>query len=152
MRFTALIGCVAVLAGCTAKESKPSDSSAADTTAAAPQMSPYIAGVWNVVVKPEGKDTVVTTYVLNTTDSATWLFAFPNGKPTEMHVTGLKGDTVLAETDLFDSSVRPGLKARTNAKFWMQDTMLVGKNVVHYQTTGSDTLRIFDTEGTRKKN
>ena len=151
MRYTTLIGCIALAAGCTAKGDAASDSSAADTTAAAPQMSPYIAGIWNVEVRPEGKDSVATTYLLNTTDEATWLFAFPNGKPIQMRVTGLKGDTVLSETDWFDSSVRPGMKARSTSRTWMLDTMLVGKTTVRYQTTGADTMRVFDTRATRKR-
>jgi len=151
MRYTFLVGCVALLASCTAKGENGSDTSAADTTVAAPEMSPYIAGIWNVEVRPEGKDSVATTYLLNTTDSETWLFAFPNGKPVQMKVTGLKGDTVLSETDWFDSSVRQGLKAKSSSRTWMQDTMLVGKTTVHYQTSGPDTMRIFDTRATRKR-
>jgi hypothetical protein len=151
MRYTFLIGCIALIAGCTAKGDKASDSNAVDTTAAAKEMSPYIAGIWNVEVRPEGKDSVATTYLLNTTDPETWLFAFPNGKPIQMKVTGLKGDTVLSETDWFDSSVRPGLKARSSARTWMLDTMLVGKILVHYQTSGPDTTRLFDTRATRKR-
>ena len=101
-------------------------------------------------VKPEGRGTVMATYVLNTTDSAAWSFAFPKGKKVPMRVTSVSGDTVITETDWFDSSVRPGLKARSNVKSWMQDGKLIGKNVVHYQTKGADTLRIFDTEGTKQ--
>ena len=155
MRFTALAGCVALVAGCSTKEAPP----AADTTAmapaaeaapAAPASLATFAGVWNVNVKPEGRDTVVATYVLNTTDSTAWSFAFPKGKTIPMRVTSVRGDTVVTETDWFDSSVRPGLKARSNGTSWMQSGKLVGKNVVHYQTTGADTLRIFDTEGTKQ--
>lgn len=156
MRFAALAGSVALIVGCSTKEAPP----AADTTAmaapapaaapAAPASLATFAGTWNVNVKPEGQDTVVATYVLNTTDSTAWSFAFPKGKRVPMKVMSVSGDTVITETDWFDSSVRPGLKARSNVKSWMQDGKLMGKNVVHYQTTGADTLRIFDTEGTKQ--
>ena len=153
MRLIALLGCVAIVAGCTAKENPP----AADTTAMAPAPAPApamslasIAGMWNVTVKPEGKDTVVATYVLNTTDSTAWTFAFPGAKPVPMKITGMSGDTVMTETDWFDSAVRKGLKTRTNATAWMQDGKLVGKTVAHYQTTGPDTVRVFMTEGTKQ--
>ena len=148
MRRFALAGSVVLLCACTAKETKTADTSAPPPAA----LSPYIAGVWDVQLKPEGKDSVVTTFVLNTTDSAEWLFQFPNGKPNPMHITSLKGDTVMAETEWFDSSVRPGLKAKTNSSLSVNDDgKLVGKIVAHYQTTGPDTLRVFNAEGKRKQ-
>lgn len=155
MRLTALAGCVVLVAGCTTKEAPP----AADTTAvmpaptsapAAPASLASVAGVWNVNVKPEGQDTVVATYVLNTTDSTAWSFAFPNGKPIAMRVTSVRGDTLLTETDWFDSSVRKGLKARSSSTAWLQDGKLVGRTVVSYQTSGADTVRTFVTEGTKQ--
>src|SRR5215208_6057909 len=134
MRFTALAGFCLLFAGCSTKEAPP----AADTTAmATPGAAPAalaslatFAGTWNVNVKPEGQDTVVATYVLNTTDSTAWSFAFTQGQKVPMKVTSVSGDTVITETDWFDSSVRPGLKARSNVKSWMKDGKLVGKNVV----------------------
>lgn len=153
MRLTALLGCAVLIAGCTKKEAPP----AADTTAIAPPAEPpamslgHVAGIWNVTVKPEGKDTVVTTYILNTTDTTGWLFAFPKGKPIPLKVVEVVGDTVVTATDWFDSSVRPGLKARNTGRAWLNDDgKLVGKVTARYQTTGPDTVRVFDTEGVRK--
>ena len=123
----------------------------APAAAPAPPVSlASVAGMWNVKVKPEGRDSVATTYVLNTTDSTAWSFSFPMGKPIPMRVTGVRGDTVITETDWFDSSVRPGLKARSSSTAWLQDGKLIGKTVVHYHTTGADTVRTFDTEGTKR--
>lgn len=151
MRLTAILGCVALLVGCTKKESPP----AADTTAAGPEgpapvALAHLAGIWNVTVKPDGKDSVVTTYVLNNTDTTDWTFAFPKGKPIHQRVTGIHGDTVMLETDWFDSDVRKGLKVRTNSQVWEQDGKLIGRTTGHYQTTGPDTVRVFNTEGTRQ--
>src|SRR5215217_8119200 len=70
MRLVALIGAVALVTACSPKDSAP----AADTTAAAavdtasgvaPMSLGHVAAIWNVAVKPEGKDSVLTTYVLN---------------------------------------------------------------------------------------
>jgi hypothetical protein len=123
----------------------------APAPAPAPPMSlASVAGMWNVTVKPEGKDTVVTTYVLDATDTTAWKFTFPNGKPIAMKVTGMEGDTIVAETDWFDSAVRKGLKTRTNSRTWMQDGVMTGKVVAHYKTTGPDTVRVFDITGTKQ--
>ena len=151
MRLTALLGCVVLLVGCTKQESPP----AVDTTAAVPAGPPpvtqaHLAGIWNVTVRAEGKDSVLTTYVLNNTDTTDWTFAFPNGKPIHQRVTGIQGDTVMLETDWFESDVRKGLKVRTNSKVWEVDGKLMGITTGHYQTTGPDTVRVFITEGTRK--
>lgn len=155
MRFTALLGCVALMAACSKKDSAPVADSAADTTAVAPPTVPgrslgSIAAIWNVTVKPEGKDSVATTYVLNTTDTTAWLFAFPGGKPNKMRVTEIRGDTLMTETDWFESSVRKGLMARSTSVTWIQDGKMIGKTTVRYKTTGPDTVRVFDTEGIRQ--
>jgi hypothetical protein len=55
-----------------------------------------VAGMWNFVVKPEGRDTVVTSYLLNTTDTTSWTFTCPGGEPQVVKPTGMVGDTILA--------------------------------------------------------
>jgi hypothetical protein len=155
MRFTALLGCVVLVAACSTKDSTPAADSAADTAAATTSTLPgrslgSIAAIWNVTVKPEGKDSVATTYILNTTDTTGWMFAFPGGKPNKMRVTEIRGDTLMTETDWFESNVRKGLMARSTSVTWIQDGKMVGKTTVHYKTTGSDTVRVFDTEGIRQ--
>ena len=147
MRFAALLGCVALVTGCAKTEAPATDTAAAEP----PHMSLTRLGyIWDMNVRPEGKDSVVTTYILNATDTTEWNFAFTNGKPTRMTVTKVVGDTVYTDTDWFDSSVRPGLKAKSSSVVWLMDGKLVGKNTVKYQTTGPDTLRVYDVEGTRR--
>lgn len=152
MRIAALLGCAVLTAACTAKESAPP----VDTTAAAVPAGPppvalaHLAGIWNVTARPEGKDSVATTYILNNTDTTDWTFQFPTGKPIHQRVTAIHGDTVLLETDWFDSDVRKGLKVRTNSAVMEVDGKLIGRTTAHYQTTGPDTVRIYVTEGIRK--
>ena len=152
MRIAALLGCAVLTVSCTAKESAPP----ADTTAATVPAGPepvalaHLAGIWNVTVRPEGKDSVATTYILNNTDTTDWTFQFPNGKPSHQRVTAIHGDTVLLETDWYDSNVRKGLKVRTNSAVMEVDGKLMGRTTAHYQVSGPDTVRIYVTEGIRK--
>ena len=149
MRLTALLGCVAVAAACTTKESAPP----ADTTAAVPAPTVslgHLAGIWNVTVKPEGKDTVVATYILNNTDTTDWTFMFPKGKPIHEKITGYRGDTIVMETDWFDSAVRPGLKVKTNSLVWELDGKLMSKVTARYQNAGADSVRQLISEGIRQ--
>ena len=149
MRITALLGCAMLLAGCSTKETPP----VADTTAIAPAPAmslARIAGTWKVIMKPERQDTVVSSYVLDTSDSTSWTITFPNGLRAAVRVTGLSGDTVLAATDWNLSPIRKGLLARSDIKYWMQDGKVVGTHLAHYKTTGPDTVRVFVVEGTKQ--
>ena len=154
MRFTALLGCALLVVACTKKEAPPADTTAVAPEPAAPVQTvslASVAAIWNVVVKPEGKDTVVTTYILNTTDTTDWHFQFPKGKPIAMKITGIRGDTIVTETGIFDSAVRPGQKVQTNSLTWLQDGKLMGKTVAHYQNSKSpDSVLNLITEGTRQ--
>lgn len=151
MRITALLGCAMLVAACSPKETPP----VADTTAIAPAPAPAmslasIAGTWKVIMKPEGRDTVVSSYLLDTSDSTSWTITFPNGMRVANRVTGISGDTVLAATDWNPSPIRKGLQARSDIKYWMQDGKLVGTHLAHYKTTGPDTVRVFVVEGTKQ--
>ena len=153
MRFKALAACFLVIAACTKKDAAPADSiAAADSAAAAAPVTSLasFAAVWEVTAKPEGKDSVATTYVLNTTDTTDWTFAFPGGKPIHMRVTGIKGDTVMTETDVFESSVRKGIQVHTTGASWIQDGKMVGKITGHYSVPTADSVLVFSTEGIRK--
>ena len=147
MRVAVLLGMAGLLA-CSTKEAPP----AADTAATLPPGKSLgaIAAIWDVNVMALDKDSVLTTYLLNTTDTAGWMFAFPNQQPVKMHVTNRMGDTLVAETDLFDSSVRPGLKARSVSTMAFVANAMSGKVVAHYQTTGADSVMTFRIEGTRR--
>jgi hypothetical protein len=157
MRFTALIGCAVVLVACTKKDAAPvADTMSADTTAAAPAPPPApmslasMAGTWNVSVKPEGKDTVITTYVLNTNDSTHWTMTFPKGPKVDLKITGVSGDTVMTSTGWFESQTRKGLKVLTDSRTWMQDGKVMGKVVAHYKNAGADSVRMLTSEGVKQ--
>jgi hypothetical protein len=147
MRLTALIGCVAVVAACSAKET-PS----ADTTAAAPATSALanMAGTWNVNVMPMDRDTVVTSYVLNATDTAAMSFQFPGRTDVvQMRVTGTSGDTVMIEAGPFESALRPGQQVSTSSKNWIQGGQLMGVTTARYPGA-ADSVVSLRTVGTKQ--
>jgi hypothetical protein len=149
MRYTALVGCVLALAACTKKEAPP----AADTMAvapAAPAMSmASVAGMWNVNVMPVGKDTVVTSYVLNATDTTNWRFVFTGRTDTiPMRVTGMSGDTLISEAGPFPSSLRKGQQVSITTKSWLQDGKLMSSVAARYP--GNDSTIMLRGEGTKQ--
>ena len=149
MRFTALLGLAVLVTGCTRQDAP----SAADTMAIAPPAPASLAGMagmWNVNVMREGSDSVATTYVLNTTDTAAWTFTFPNRQPIPIRITGMSGDTVLSEAGPFESSVRPGVQTSNTIRTWREGDKLVGWVRARYDVAGPDTVIVFRTEGTRQ--
>ncbi len=150
MRFTALIACALIVAGCSKEEAAPVDTAAMVAPASSMSLE-SLSGVWNVSVMPEGRDTTVTTYVLNTTDTAAWMFAFPNRPPIAMRVTGMSGDSVMTETGPFESSITPGLQVKTTTStVWMQDGNIAGRTRVSYDRTGPDSVVNLRLSGTRQ--
>lgn len=151
MRFTALLGCVVLVAACSTKETPP-----ADTTAAAPAAPPAmslesVAGIWNVNVMPPDRDTVLTSYILNTTDTAAWSFQFTNRTDViPMRVTGMSGDTILTTAGPFESALRRGQQVSTNSKVWIQDGMLMSLVDAHYEGTPADSIVKLRAHGTRQ--
>lgn len=152
MRFTVLLGCAALLVGCTKADGPPAaDTMAMSEPAPAPAMSlASVAGMWNVRVLGETGDSTLTTYVLNNTDTSAWTFSFPNGDPIQMRVTGVSGDSVMTESGPFASSVRPGMQVRTTVVWRMQNDKLMGTTVARYVTTGADSVLNLRSEGTRQ--
>lgn len=153
MRTTALLLLAVVATACTSKEAPP----AADTTAmappeAAPTMSlASAAGMWNVNVMPADRDTVLTSYVLNATDSAAWKFTF-TGRTDEipMRIIGMSGDTLLTEAGPFKSGVRSGQDVSVKTKSWMQDGKMMMSVDAHYAGTPADSIVKLRAEGTRQ--
>ena len=151
MRRTLLLGLAVVLAGCSKTDSPPAaDSVTAVPAAPAAASLASFAGTWDVNVMPDGSDSVVTTHVLNVTDTAAWRLEFSDRRGAAVRVTGMNGDTVLAEAGPFESGVRRGMQVRTTNSYWLQDGKIMGRTTARYETTGADTLRMFRSVGTKR--
>ena len=146
MRFRALIA-LALLAACSKADAPGTDTAAMAGDALASGM----AGMWDVRVMPEGRDTVLATYVLNTTDSSNWTLTFPNREPIPMRETGRGGDTVMTEAGPFESAVRAGQMVSVSTKTWIENGMLRGKTTARYQNAGADSVAMLRQEGTRRQ-
>ena len=150
MRHAVLFGMVVLFTACTTREAPP-----ADTAAVADSLPPgkslgAIAAIWDVNVMPMDKDSVLTTYLLNTTDTTGWMFAFPQESPVKMRVTDRKGDTLVAEAGPFESKLRPGLKAHTVSRAAFVGNMMSGTVEARYEGAGADSVRTYRIDGTRR--
>ena len=151
MRSTVLAGLVVILAACS-KADAPAPADTAATGAIPPTATTRgsFAGVWDVSVMPEGSDSVATTHVLNVSDTSAWVLEFSDRPSTPLRITGMSGDTVMAEAGPFESGVRRGVQVRTTNSYWLQDGKVMGRTTARYETTGSDTLRRFHSVGTKR--
>ncbi len=149
MRITALIGVAVVAAACSSKEAPP----ATDTTAAMPAetSAATMAGMWDVNVMPVGKDTVVTSYVLDATDSTALKFVFTGRTDTiPMRSTGQSGDTLLAEAGPFPSGIQSSQQVSVKTKSWMQNGQVMMEVDAHYEGTPADSIVKLRAVGTRR--
>ena len=149
MHFKALLG-AALLVGC-AKAENPgaADTMAATETPAAAISLASVAGLWDVQTMTETSDSIVTTYILDATDSAAWTFKFPNRDPIPMRAT-VSGDSVMTESGPFESVLRKGVQVRNAGVFRLQDGKMVGMTVARYETTGPDSVLRLRVVGTKQ--
>jgi len=109
-----------------------------------------VAGKWNVNIRGETGDSILTTYVLTTTaDTSGWSFSFPNGKPIPMRVTSMGGDSVVTMAGPFPSALRKNMQVSTDGAMRLQNGKLVGMMTAHYVTSGADSVVKLRMEGTR---
>jgi hypothetical protein len=164
-RIPSLLALLVALAGCSSKDRSASDTaaavaipdSAAGATMAATPAAPApislsaVAGRWDMRAVPESGDTTATTYVLTATaDSTGWMIAFPDRAPVKLHVLSVSGDSIVTESDRYQSVRRRGVQVVTRNTMRLQGDRLVGRTVAHYKTTGPDSVLQLRTEGTRR--
>jgi hypothetical protein len=150
MRFAVLLGMAVLVAACMKKEAPPAADTAAVSSLPPGRSLASMAGIYDVTVMPENNDSVLTTYLLNTTDTTGWLFAFPEKSPVQMRVIDRKGDTLVAEAGPFASSVRNGIQTTTVSRMWLEAGELRGTVDATYAGGAPDSARRYRIEGKRR--
>lgn len=153
MRILALSCCVAGLVACSTGDRDDVAARATDTAPAASTISlADVAGTWNVTAKPQsGTDTSTTRYTMTaTSDTTGWTIRFPNRpQPVAVRVVAVQGDSIVTEAGPFQSVRRRNVQVTTRNVFRREGDRLVGSTRARYRTTGSDTVLVLRTEGTR---
>ena len=160
MRFSALpaLACSAtllLLAACSRSGDRTDTAAVAttDTAAAMSTTSPIetMRGRWNVQSVPVSGDTSATRYLLDASgDTASWTLTFEGrATPVRLHVIAMGGDSVVTQTDEFDSARRQGMRVVSTTVMRVRDGRLVGTSTARYRTTGADSVLVLNTTGTR---
>lgn len=150
MRRLALVAGIFALAACGPKE-EPAVDTAATATPAPTIALADVAGSWTMRTMAENSDSVlVTSEMTATADPAGWVQVLPGRPPTPIRVT-VDGDSIMTEVGPFESVLRPGTQVTTNGVYRLENGMLRGRLVAHYQTAGADSVAVLRSEGTRKQ-
>ena len=158
MRFVALLGCAALLAGCTKAEDRSvgaagtADSTAAPSagTAEASTLSlTDLAGTWKVRNSNPDGSKPVETEVRITADTSGWTMAGPDHKAIPVRVLAVAGDSVVTEAGPYGSFVVKGVQVTTRSVYRLEGDKLVGTTEARYKVGGRDSVAQRVNEGTR---
>jgi hypothetical protein len=149
---------IAALVACAKKDDAAVDTavvtppdSVREPLAATPINLADVAGKWDLRSVPTNGDTTVVTSVLDAKSTTSgWTITFPGRKPVAEHVT-VAGDSVMVQSDPYQSVMRKGVQVRTTGVFRLQGGNLVGQNTAHYSVKTADSVLVLNTTGTRAR-
>ena len=149
--------CSSVLIAACSGDHKVEGDSALQAAAAAVTPAPTppsislqrLAGKWNLRAVPEsGTDTTPTTVVLNATaDTTGWTMTM--GTQTVPLRVRIVGDTILTESDEYESTRRRGVKVTTRGSMRLVGDSIVGTTIARYASPGPDSVLRLRTVGKR---
>jgi hypothetical protein len=158
MRCFTLLGCLALLAGCTKAEDRSvGAATTGDTMATAPAgtteartvpLSDF-AGTWKLHSTDEGGANPVNSELRATADTSGWTLVGPDKKTYPVRVVSVGGDSVVAESGPRPSWVRKGAQVTTRTVYRLQGDKLVGQVQSRFKIGDRDSTGQRTSEGTR---
>jgi hypothetical protein len=106
---------------------------AAETESAATLSVADFAGTWQSEAVLEGVDTPVQTTMSGSASGDDWTMTLEGRPPIPMQVS-VKGDSLIAESEEYESILRPGVMTTVRTASVLQDGMLMGNLVATYRT------------------
>lgn len=136
------------LVACGGGEEMPADEPAA--AMATPLAFADLAGTWNMQTMGETSDSVLVTFTINATaDANGWTMTFPGRDPIPLMVA-VDGDSLIMDAGPYASALRPDSAMTTlRSVSRLENGMLMGAFVAHYQTTMPDSVMRGRTHGTK---
>lgn len=158
MRFFALIGCLAMVAGCTKAEDRSvgaasGSDTAATTSAATPEAGTVslsdFAGRWKLHSTDEGGGNPVDTELRATADTSGWTLIGPDKKTYPVRVLSVAGDSIVTESGPRPSWVRKGAQVTTRTVYRLEGDKLMGRIESRFKIGNRDSTGQRTSEGTR---
>ena len=144
MRFLTTLLIVAVATAC-APADQPAEEQAEQP--AGPTLADF-AGTWQGMATLEGVEDPVPTTVSGTAEGAGWTMTLEGRPEIAVHVT-VVGDSLIMESDEYESVLRAGVMVTVRTASVLQDGMLVGNLVATYKAPEGDEIVAGTVESTR---
>jgi len=149
MRLCLVIASGMLLLGCESEPAEDATELPAETVPAAPALSlADIAGTWDMRYVPESGDTTAVTNSRIEVTADEWTLFIADRDPVEGVVT-TSGDSILVVEGPYESIRRDGSTVTTNSVYRLKGDRLVGRVVAHYPASGTDSVLVLRSEGTR---
>ena len=146
----------ALLLGCAREGAVEEETATEDTTAMAPETAGIeladVAGTWTMRGTTEAGEAAPPYELTATADPSGWSFRFPelpDRGTIPVRVVHVEGDSIVTETESFESAIRSDVQVWTHAVYRLEGDRLVGDLVAHYETTEPDSVLHIRSEGTR---
>jgi hypothetical protein len=145
-RFTAALAVVSLLVACGPRDDAAPEPVDQPAATAAPSLASF-AGTWEQMATLEGTpDPVPST--LHATDSDRWTMDLEGRPGIPLHVS-IVGDSLVSQTEEYESVLRPGVMVTVRTASVLQDGMLVGNLVATYRTEAGEQAVRGTTRATR---
>jgi hypothetical protein len=158
MRFVALLGFAALLAGCTKAEDRSVGAAGSTDSMAAPAARTAeagtislsdLAGTWKIRSSNPDGSKPVETEVRATADRSGWTMTGPDRKSVPVRVIAVAGDSVVTEAGPYGSFVVKGAQVTTRTVYRLDGDKLVGTTEARYKIGSRDSVAQRRNEGTR---
>jgi hypothetical protein len=145
MRFLTTLLIVAV-AAC-APADQPAEEAADQPSG--PTLADF-AGTWQSMATLEGVEDPVPTTMSGSADGSDWTMTLEGRPDIAVHVA-VVGDSLIAETEEYESVLREGVMVQVRTASVLSDGMLMGHLVATYKTAEGDEIVMGTLEGTREQ-
>ena len=108
------------------------------------------AGTWQSMATLEGVENPVPTTMSGSADGSDWTMTL-EGRPNVAVHAAVVGDSLITETDEYESVLRAGVMVQVRTACVLSDGMLVGNLVATYKTAEGDEIVTGTLEGTREQ-
>jgi hypothetical protein len=158
VRFVALLGCAALLAGCTKAEDRSVGTAGSTDTLTTPSVGTAatgtislndFAGTWKIRSSNPDGSKPVEAEIRATADRSGWTMTGPDRKPVPVRVIAVAGDSVVTEAGPYGSFIVKGAQVTTRTVYRLQGDKLTGTTEARYKVGGRDSVAQRRTEGTR---
>jgi hypothetical protein len=146
MRIPATLLIVAVVFAC-APADQPAEEQAEQPSG--PTLADF-AGTWNSMTVLEGVEDPIPSTIAGSADGSDWTLTLEGRPGIAAHAT-VVGDSLIVETDEYESILREGVMVTVRTASVLQDGMLVGNVVATYNTPEGDEIVNGSIEGTREQ-